>query len=61
MPDISMCRHKTCPKRTDCYRHEASGTEPDKYAQTYALWQPTVNGETVECDGWMPKKEASDE
>jgi hypothetical protein len=61
MPDISMCRHKTCPNRTKCYRHEASGTEPKKYAQTYAAWEPTINGEKVECDGYCPRREQGEQ
>ena len=28
MPDISMCSSTTCPKKNECYRHEAT---PDEY------------------------------
>ena len=35
MPDISMCLDNTCPSRTLCRRHEASGTRPNEHWQAY--------------------------
>ena len=40
MPDIMMCGADACPKSSTCYRHEDSGTRPDKYAQTFWLREP---------------------
>jgi hypothetical protein len=37
MPDISMCASDTCHRRTECYRHAASGTEPNPYRQSYFI------------------------
>ena len=37
MPDIAMCRAGNCPLSTKCYRHEDSGTVPDKYRQSYVI------------------------
>lgn len=36
MPDITMCKNYRCPLRWDCARSASSGTEPNKYGQTYA-------------------------
>lgn len=33
MPDISMCKDKTCPSRASCYRYRA---RPSKYRQAYS-------------------------
>jgi len=35
MPDITMCASTTCNRSTQCYRHEASGTEPNPHRQAY--------------------------
>lgn len=56
MPDISMCLHRTCPQRKNCTRHEDSGTKPNPHWQAYAGYQPTINGDKVECDGYWPKE-----
>ena len=56
MPDIAMCYHETCPAREHCKRHPDSGTKPDKY-QTVVLWQPTLKGKVLECDGYWPKQD----
>ena len=37
MPDISMCASEICRRRTECYRHEASGTEPNPHRQAYFI------------------------
>lgn len=37
MPDITMCASDTCHRRTECYRHEASGTEPNPHRQAYFI------------------------
>lgn len=55
MPDIAMCGNKDCPAKETCYRHEASGTKPNPHGQTYAIWQPTLKGEVLECEGYWPK------
>lgn len=47
MPDITMCPSDTCPKRTECYRNEASGTEPTPWRQSY-FTHMTVEGEDCE-------------
>jgi hypothetical protein len=36
MPDISMCSNPSCPKTETCYRHQASGTQPNPWRQAYA-------------------------
>jgi hypothetical protein len=36
MPDIALCKSERCPVRTNCYRNEASGTEPSYARQVYA-------------------------
>jgi hypothetical protein len=56
MPDIAMCCHPTCPKRTECHRHYESGTKPHKYRQWYIMYEPTINGDKVECDGYWRKE-----
>ena len=33
MADFSMCKNPTCPVRTQCKRHEASGTKPEPIQQ----------------------------
>lgn len=30
-----MCANPTCPVRHNCYRHEASGTTPNPYRQSF--------------------------
>jgi hypothetical protein len=37
MPDITMCASDTCHRRTECYRNEASGTEPNPWQQAYFI------------------------
>lgn len=57
MPDISMCPSQDCPVRGDCYRNEASGTEPSNFRQSWIGWtwrQPAGLGAPVECDGYCP-------
>lgn len=44
MPDISMCKNKTCPSRVHCYRYRA---KPNKYLQAYGNFDP--NGKD-RCD-----------
>jgi hypothetical protein len=58
MPDISMCYHETCPAREHCKRHPDSGTVPSEY-QSVAMWQPTLKGKVLECDGYWPKQDKS--
>ena len=48
MPDIAMCQSEECPKRQECYRHEA---EPDE-VQSYAIFY--VSGR--ECGFFIPIK-----
>jgi hypothetical protein len=35
--DITMCASDTCHRRTECYRHAASGTEPNPWRQAYFI------------------------
>lgn len=44
MPDISMCAHPTCPSRSRCYRHAASGTVPSEMRQSYMGFEPGADG-----------------
>lgn len=44
MPDISMCAHPTCPSRSRCYRHAASGTVPSEMRQSYMGFEPDADG-----------------
>jgi hypothetical protein len=37
MPDITMCASDSCHRRTECYRNEASGTEPNPWRQAYFI------------------------
>lgn len=48
MPDISMCKNKTCPLRNTCYRFIA---EPNPHRQVYAEfdWKVVDNG-VVTCE-----------
>ena len=55
--DISMCYHKNCPAREHCKRHPDSGTKPNPHWQSVVLWQPTLKGKVLECDGYWPKEE----
>jgi len=43
MPDISMCLSENCPKSSQCYRHEASGTKPSMM-QGYTSFKPDAVG-----------------
>jgi hypothetical protein len=53
MPDITMCASDTCNRRTECYRNEASGTEPDPYQQAYFVsTDMTKDG----CEKFSPKE-----
>lgn len=54
MPDISMCRSSTCPKRTECYRHQESGTEPHPYWQSFGSYTWTQENGKFECHGFRP-------
>jgi hypothetical protein len=51
-----MCYHETCPAREHCKRHPDSGTKPGKY-QSVVMWQPTLKGKVLECDGYWPKQD----
>lgn len=51
--DIAMCLSETCPSRSLCHRHEASGTRPDPHRQTYTDFQH--DPETGKCDDFWPK------
>lgn len=51
MPDYSMCAHPTCPARTTCRRHNASGSTPDDAWQSYGVFTPIGIGG---CAYFMP-------
>lgn len=51
MPDISMCRNRTCPSRMQCYRYRA---KPSEWRQSYAFFQPNPNGECDAFSGIWP-------
>lgn len=54
--DITMCLSETCPSRTLCHRHEASGTSPSARWQSYADFQ--FDPETGVCDSfWRTSKQ----
>lgn len=53
MPDISMCAHQTCGKRTTCYRHEESGTKPCEWRQSYMLFGE--EHDTENCEHYWEK------
>lgn len=48
MPDISMCNHKTCPSRMECYRSRA---KPDIFWQSYSAFKPDESGK---CKDFVP-------
>ena len=50
MPDITMCKNKTCPLNEKCYRFMA---KPDA-RQSFAVFTQEVDGT---CDYFMPLKE----
>ena len=37
MPDIAMCKNKTCPSRDQCYRYRAV---PARDHQSYMAYEP---------------------
>ncbi len=52
MPDISMCMcNQSCPDRFFCYRHEASGTQPNNFNPSYI--RPENHGKD-QCEHWWP-------
>ncbi len=57
MPDITMCANSKCDKKTKCYRHEASGTEPSEW-QSYTIFNLWVDGE---CEHFLPVREGTNE
>lgn len=58
MPDISMCAHRNCPLRHNCYRHADSGTKPNPYRQSYAVYTPTIDEDgKVGCDDYWPRRD----
>lgn len=55
--DCAMCHHKTCPIRAQCWRHPASGAVPGRPEwQTWTHAEPTIDGETVTCQMFVPIK-----
>ena len=52
MPDISMCAHPTCPSRTLCRRHEASGTKASEWRQSWVAFAP-LDG-AYRCHSFLP-------
>lgn len=53
MPDISMCVDDKCPTRRQCYRHQASGTIPDRYQSFY---HPERKESDEKCEDYIAKK-----
>ena len=54
MPDITMCKNKSCIKNKICYRSTA---EPDPFWQMVACFVPKSNNEeSFECDYYMEMK-----
>jgi hypothetical protein len=53
--DISMCQDKTCPKRQDCRRSEASGAQPGRW-QSWII--PARHGDV--CPDFLPKDKQSE-
>ena len=51
MPDISMCTAKTCPVAGRCYRNLQSGTQPDRYTQSWMSFEPEKG---ANCEGFWP-------
>ena len=50
MPDVTMCGSEKCPKATRCYYNPRSGTQPDKYRQSFfVLGQERSPSETDDC------------
>lgn len=56
MPDIAMCNSTECPKRYDCYRHEAL---PDPFMQTWGDFDEQRDGGN--CEYWWPLKPKNDD
>ncbi len=53
-----MCWNKDCPLASQCYRHEASGTKPNPYRQTYGDFDFAINDEgEAECENFWDRKE----
>lgn len=50
MPDFTMC-NKKCPKSKTCQRHPDSGTEPDKY------WQSWSSFDVENCKFYEPTRQ----
>jgi hypothetical protein len=53
MPDITMCRLKTCHLKNTCYRYMVTPS----YRQTYFLDSPYKSGE---CEFFWPLKKESE-
>lgn len=51
MPDITMCLNETCPARTVCRRHKASGATltPEQIATIFV-----PNGRSGQCAAFLP-------
>jgi len=49
MPDIAMCNSTECPSRGECYRHEATPSEYQYYADFDA-----GRGDADKCGEFWP-------
>ncbi len=59
MPDITMCVNYGCPLKDTCLRSKHSGTKPSKW-QSWAFFEFTIEGETVKCKVYAPRKDKDD-
>jgi hypothetical protein len=55
VPDITMCDSAVCSVRHNCVRHEASGTKPYLFLQSWFVPAPLYGGE--KCDFYYEKEE----
>lgn len=54
MPDITMCGNdENCPIANTCKRSEKSGTQPNKFIQSWALFK--YSEETKGCANYWNK------
>lgn len=56
MPDISMCADDKCPSRAECRRHEASGTRPSEFRQSYAFFKRSPKDRRCEYYWHWPRE-----
>jgi len=58
MPDLAMCQDHTCPSAKRCYRHEATPSERQSYADFKRGKQSVKCGHFITMGGRDEEQEA---